>query len=33
MPNLRYSVGQGGWAAGGYWLDAGVIVDTSLPGA
>jgi hypothetical protein len=26
---LRYAVGRGGWAAGGYWLDPGVIVDTS----
>ena len=25
---LRYAVGRGGWAAGGYWLDAGTVVDT-----
>jgi hypothetical protein len=26
---LRYAVGKGGWAAGGYWLDPGTVVDTS----
>jgi hypothetical protein len=26
---LRYAVGPQGWAAGGYWLDPGVVVDTS----
>jgi hypothetical protein len=32
IPALRYAVGSGGWAAGGYWLDAGTIIDTSLRG-
>jgi hypothetical protein len=27
---LRYAVGKNGWAAGPYWLDPGVIVDTTL---
>ena len=27
---LRYAVGQRGWAAGPYWLDPGVVVDTAL---
>jgi hypothetical protein len=30
MANLKYAVGPQGWAAGGYWLDAGAVVDTSV---
>ena len=31
MANLKYATGPQGWAAGSYWLDAGTVVDTSLP--
>jgi hypothetical protein len=30
MVALKYAVGPGGWAAGGYWLDPGTVVDTGL---